>query len=61
MATRREEPAVPGSLRLINRLRVLRLLRRIGPTTKPALARETGISRPTISKIVDELEAGGPG
>jgi predicted NBD/HSP70 family sugar kinase len=52
-------PAIPGSLRQINRLTVLRALRDLGPTTKPILATHTGISRPTTSKVVDELEADG--
>ena len=52
-------PAIPGSLRQINRLTVLRALRDLGPTTKPLLATQTGISRPTTSKVVDELEADG--
>ena len=59
MTTLLDRPAVPGSLRQINRLTVLRLLRELGPTTKPALAKHTGISRPTISKVVDDLEADG--
>ncbi|GLV54601.1 transcriptional regulator [Dictyobacter sp. S3.2.2.5] len=54
-----EIPAIPGSLRQINRLTVLRLLRRFGPITKPALAEYSRISRPTISKLVDELEEQG--
>ncbi|HLX39539.1 MAG TPA: ROK family transcriptional regulator, partial [Ktedonobacteraceae bacterium] len=54
-----EGPAVPGSLRQINRLTVLRLLRQLGPITKPALARQSRISRPTITKLVDELELSG--
>jgi predicted NBD/HSP70 family sugar kinase len=52
-------PAIPGSLRQINRLTVLRALRDLGPTTKPLLATYTGISRPTTSKVVDELETSG--
>ena len=40
----------------MNRLTVLRLLRKFGPITKPALAEYSRISRPTISKLVDELE-----
>src|SRR5215472_112146 len=43
----------------MNRLTILRLLREIGPTTKPALARQSGISRPTTSKVVDDLEVSG--
>jgi predicted NBD/HSP70 family sugar kinase len=59
MAALRVGPAVPGSLRQINRLTVLRLLRKLGTTTKPALASASGISRPTVSKVVDELETAG--
>ena len=52
-------PAVPGSLRRINRLTILRLLRQMGPVTKPALALAQGVSRPTVSKVVDKLELDG--
>jgi predicted NBD/HSP70 family sugar kinase len=52
-------PALPGSLRQINRLTVLRLLRQLGPATKPALAKWSGISRPTVAKLIDELETDG--
>jgi predicted NBD/HSP70 family sugar kinase len=43
----------------MNRLTALRLLRKFGPITKPALAEYSRISRPTISKLVDELEEQG--
>ena len=52
-------PAVPGSLRRMNRLTILRLLRQMGPVTKPELARAQGVSRPTVSKVVDRLELDG--
>jgi predicted NBD/HSP70 family sugar kinase len=39
----------------MNRLTVLRLLRKFGPITKPALAEYSRISRPTITRLVDEL------
>lgn len=52
-------PAVPGSLRRMNRLTILRLLRQMGPVTKPELARAQGVSRPTVSKVVDKLEMDG--
>ena len=55
MASFLEKPAVPGSLRQMNRLTVLRLLRKFGPITKPALAEYSRISRPTITRLVDEL------
>lgn len=54
-----EVPAVPGSLRQMNRLTVLRLLRKFGPITKPALAEYSRISRPTVTRLVDELEKQG--
>ena len=59
MAAFLEGPALPGNLRQINRLTVLRLLRQFGPVTKPALAQYSGISRPTIAKLIEELEASG--
>lgn len=43
----------------MNRLTVLRLLRKFGPITKPALAEYSRISRPTITKLVNELEEEG--
>src|SRR5690349_13834935 len=59
MTSFREVPAIPGSLRQMNRLTVLRLLRTSGPITKPALAEYSRISRPTVSRLVDELEGQG--
>lgn len=59
MTSFHEVPAVPGSLRQMNRLTVLRLLRTSGPITKPALAEYSRISRPTVSRLVDELEEQG--
>lgn len=52
-------PAIPGNLRQLNRLTTLRLLHQSGPVTKPELARISGISRPTVAKVVDELEEEG--
>jgi predicted NBD/HSP70 family sugar kinase len=43
----------------MNRLTVLRLLRKCGPITKPALAEYSRISRPTVTRLVDELEEQG--
>lgn len=50
-------PAIPGNLRQMNRLTILRMLRASGPTTIPAIATFTGISRPTVAKVISELEA----
>ncbi|MBA3826571.1 MAG: ROK family transcriptional regulator, partial [Ktedonobacterales bacterium] len=55
----RDGPAIPGNLRQHNRLTILRYLRRAGPMTKPALAQATGISRPTVTKVVDDLDREG--
>jgi predicted NBD/HSP70 family sugar kinase len=52
-------PAIPGNLRQMNRLTVLRALRASGPTTIPAIATQTGISRPTVAKVIGELEDAG--
>jgi predicted NBD/HSP70 family sugar kinase len=52
-------PAVPGSLRQMNRLAILQLLRAEGPISKADLAKRSAISRPTVSKVVDDLHADG--
>ncbi|HLW03427.1 MAG TPA: ROK family transcriptional regulator [Ktedonobacterales bacterium] len=52
-------PAVPGSLRQMNRLAILQLLRAEGPISKADLAKRSAISRPTVSKVVDDLHTDG--
>ncbi len=52
-------PAVPGSLRQMNRLTILQLLRAEGPISKADLAKRSAISRPTVSKVIDDLHADG--
>ena len=52
-------PAVPGSLRYLNRLTILQLLRAEGPISKANLARISTISPPTVSKVIDNLHANG--
>ena len=52
-------PAVPGSLRQMNRLALLQMLRAEGPISKAELAKRSAISRPTVSKVVDDLHADG--
>lgn len=47
--------AIPNDLRQINRRKVVLASRRGQATTRSALAKLTGISQPTIGKIVDEL------
>lgn len=52
-------PAVPGSLRYLNRLTIMQLLRAEGPISKADLARNSAISLPTVSKVIDDLHANG--
>jgi predicted NBD/HSP70 family sugar kinase len=51
--------AQQASLRAVNRSLVLDLLRRGGPTSRPSLAEQTGLTLPTVAAIVDELIADG--
>ena len=46
-------------LREVNTAAVEQLLYREGPLTKPELSKRTGLSLPTVSKLIDELEASG--
>lgn len=48
-----------GALREANTRLVVDELRRSGPTTRPALARETGLAKQTVSTIVARLIADG--
>jgi predicted NBD/HSP70 family sugar kinase len=43
----------------MNRLALLQLLRAEGPISKADLAKRSSISRPTVSKVVDDLHAAG--
>jgi predicted NBD/HSP70 family sugar kinase len=52
-------PAVPGSLRRLNRLTILQLLRAKGPISKAGLAKISKISPPTVSKVIDDLYLNG--
>jgi predicted NBD/HSP70 family sugar kinase len=47
------------SLRRTNRLRVLETLYRRPGTSRAELSRETGLSRPTVATLVEELERAG--
>jgi predicted NBD/HSP70 family sugar kinase len=56
------EPSLRGGpplLRQINSAHVLAVLRRSGPLSLSALATQTGLSRPTIGQVVDQLHAAG--
>ena len=46
----------PGMLKEINSSMVEQLVYEIGPISKPELSKRTGLSLPTISKLVDDLE-----
>lgn len=45
----------PSLLRQINSAAVLRAVRQAGPVSRPEIARLTGLSRPTVNDVVDEL------
>lgn len=49
-------PKIAGTIqRQVNRAKILRTLRTLQPVARVDLARETGLSRATVSSIVDEL------
>ncbi|MFD8491684.1 ROK family protein [Amycolatopsis sp. NPDC059657] len=56
-----ETPPVgtPAGMRKINQRAVLDLLRRNGPSTRPQVAKDTGLSKPTVSQALLALEAAG--
>jgi predicted NBD/HSP70 family sugar kinase len=45
----------PAALRGQNAVRVLQTVRRRGPVSRPEIATETGLSKPTVNEIVDLL------
>jgi glucokinase-like ROK family protein len=47
--------AGPELIRAINKQRVLRLIRSVGPISRADAAEQTGLTRPTISAVVSEL------
>ncbi|MGH9060208.1 MAG: ROK family protein, partial [Acidimicrobiales bacterium] len=49
----------PAGMRKINQRAVLDLLRRGGPATRPQVAKDTGLSKPTVSQALLALEAAG--
>lgn len=49
----------PALLRRINSVRVLTELRSGGPRSRSELARQTGLSRPTVSAVIADLEQAG--
>jgi predicted NBD/HSP70 family sugar kinase len=49
----------PAGMRKINQRAVLDLLRRSGPATRPQIAKDTGLSKPTVSQALLALEGVG--
>lgn len=52
-------PLQPPHLRQANRIAILNHVRKHGPVSRPDIAKETGLSRPTVMKQVDDLLAEG--
>jgi hypothetical protein len=52
MKTERAEPAL---LRRINERRILEAIQRSGPSSRATLARQSGLTPPTVSKVIDSL------
>lgn len=44
-------------IKLINKTNILQLVRNYGETTQPEIAKELGLSKPTVSALVEELIA----
>jgi predicted NBD/HSP70 family sugar kinase len=53
------EPGTFGTLRELNRLRVVDALRRAGTASRSDLARTTGLSRTTVTSLVSDLQGRG--
>ena len=51
--------ARPSLLRAINERTVLECVRRVGPVSRAQIARETALSKPTVSQALSALFAGG--
>ena len=52
-------PGTPRLLRAINERSLLDHLRRQGPTSRAQLSRDTGLSKPTVSQALSNLERAG--
>src|SRR5262249_20504538 len=53
------QPGTPSLLRALNERTLLEYLRRHQPTSRAQLARETGLSKPTVSQALASLEHAG--
>ena len=49
------EPAEPALLRRVNERLVLEVIRRGGPSSRASVARASGLTAPTVSKVVESL------
>src|SRR5258706_6201415 len=58
-AERENQPGTPGLLREMNERALLEHLRQHGPLSRAQLARETGLSKPTGSQALANLERAG--
>src|SRR3954470_19979205 len=54
-----QQGGTPRLLRAINTRALLEALRRAGPSSRPQLARIAGLSKPTVSQALANLEAAG--
>ncbi|HEY6680832.1 MAG TPA: helix-turn-helix domain-containing protein, partial [Actinomycetota bacterium] len=55
-ATQTYATGTPSLLRAINERTVLERIRRSGPVSRAQIARETGLSKPTVSQALSTLE-----
>jgi predicted NBD/HSP70 family sugar kinase len=58
-AERENQPGTPQLMREMNERRLLEHLRRNGPMSRARLSRETGLSKPTVSQALANLERAG--
>ena len=54
-----QQGGTPRLLRAINTRALLEALRRAGPSSRPQLARIAGLSKPTVSQALGDLERAG--
>ncbi|MGI5505023.1 ROK family transcriptional regulator [Lentzea sp. CA-135723] len=53
------EVGTPAGMRVLNQRAVLDLLRRLGAATRPQIAKDTGLSKPTVGQALVDLERHG--
>lgn len=57
MADRAPQVGTPSGMRELNQRAVLELLRVTGPATRPRVAKDTGLSKPTVGQALLDLES----